>query len=59
MTARLQEATASEHPVLLRTWAASGHGMGSSMSQRIDEDAQTFAFLFTELGVTYKPDAKP
>jgi prolyl oligopeptidase len=54
MTARLQ-ATGSRAPVLLRTSANSGHGGGSSLAQRIEEDVDRFAFLFGELGVTYKP----
>ena len=50
MTARLQAATGSGRPVLLRTSAASGHGMGSKLSERISEKADIFTFLITELG---------
>jgi prolyl oligopeptidase len=54
MTARLQAATSSDHPVLLRTSANSGHGMGSSLDQRIEEQVDVHAFLFHELGVDFK-----
>jgi prolyl oligopeptidase len=50
MTARLQAATGSGLPVMLRTSAASGHGMGSKLSERISEKADIFTFLITELG---------
>lgn len=49
MTARLQAATTSGHPILLRTSAASGHGMGSALSERIAEKADVFTFLMTEV----------
>ncbi len=52
MTARLQAAGAS---VLLRTSADAGHGIGSSLKQRIGETVDIDAFLFTQLGVTYQP----
>ncbi len=53
MTARLQAATSSGHPVLLRTSADTGHGMGSPLSAEIDQNADIYAFLFRELGVAY------
>jgi prolyl oligopeptidase len=52
-TAALQAATSSGLPVLLRT-NASGHGMGSSRNERIDEDADILAFLYDQLGVTWR-----
>jgi prolyl oligopeptidase len=55
MTARLQAATASGRPVLLRTSASSGHGIGTSLSERIEEYVDVYAFLFAELGVKVKP----
>ncbi len=55
MTARLQAATASGRPVLLRTSAGSGHGLDTSLSERIEEDVDVYAFLFAELGVKVKP----
>ncbi|MBU0637331.1 MAG: prolyl oligopeptidase family serine peptidase [Planctomycetes bacterium] len=55
MTARLQAATSSDAPILLRTSAKSGHGIGSSLDQRIEEMVDAYAFLFRELGVAYQP----
>ncbi len=55
MAARLQAATAARHPVLLRTSASSGHGMGTALNERIAEDADVFAFLFSQVEVDYKP----
>jgi prolyl oligopeptidase len=55
MTARLQAATASKRPVLLRVSYDSGHGIGSSQSERIAQEVDVFAFLFHELGVKYRP----
>jgi prolyl oligopeptidase len=45
------QASGSSNPVLLRINAA-GHGMGTSLSERIAETADLYAFLFHELGVT-------
>ena len=50
MTAALQAATSSGLPILLRTSADTGH-IGSSLDEQIEEDADTFAFVFNELGV--------
>ncbi|MGQ0601563.1 MAG: prolyl oligopeptidase family serine peptidase, partial [Anaerolineales bacterium] len=51
MTARLQAATASERPVLLRTSASSGHGLGTALDDVIAQDAVVFTFLFSQLGI--------
>ncbi len=51
MTARLQAATTSGRPVLLRTSDDSGHGIGTSLAQRIEEQTDVYSFLFHELGV--------
>jgi prolyl oligopeptidase len=51
MTARLQAATASKAPVLLRTSTSTGHGMGTSLSRQVEELVDVYAFLFTRLGV--------
>ena len=51
MAARLQAATSSKHPVLLRTEAAAGHGVGTALATRIEEEADTFAFLVDQLGI--------
>jgi prolyl oligopeptidase len=53
MTARLQSATASGRPILLLVNFHAGHGMGTSQKIRINELADTYAFLFHELGVKY------
>jgi prolyl oligopeptidase len=44
MAARLQAATSSDQPVLLRTNEA-GHGIGTALDERISEEADVFAFL--------------
>ncbi len=51
MTARLQAATASAHPILVRLSDASGHGMGTALTERIAQQADVFAFLFDQLGM--------
>ena len=51
MTARLQAATASTAPVLLRTSDTAGHGIGTSLSERIEELTDVYAFFFAQLGV--------
>jgi prolyl oligopeptidase len=49
MTARLQEATSSDRPVLLRL-ESTGH-LAGSLDQSIDETTDRHAFLFDQLGV--------
>jgi prolyl oligopeptidase len=49
MTARLQAATSSDRPVLLRL-EATGHLTGS-LDQSIDETTDLYAFLFDQLGL--------
>jgi len=51
MTAALQAATSSGHPILLRITDSAGHGMGSSLRDRVAEQADIYSFLFSELGV--------
>ncbi len=55
MTARLQTATASGHPILLNITATAGHGMGSSLNDYIAEQTDIYAFLLEELGVDTSP----
>ncbi|HVH89330.1 MAG TPA: prolyl oligopeptidase family serine peptidase, partial [Terriglobales bacterium] len=55
MTAALQAATNSGHPVLLRTTSKAGHGFGTALSERIEEDADVNAFIFDQLGVKFVP----
>jgi prolyl oligopeptidase len=54
MTARLQAATASEQPILVRLSSASGHGMGTALTERISQQADVFAFLFDQLGMSVR-----
>jgi prolyl oligopeptidase len=51
MTARLQAVASSSQPILLRMTSSAGHGMGSSLRDRVAEQADIYAFLFQELGV--------
>jgi prolyl oligopeptidase len=51
MTARLQAATSSEAPILLRTSDDSGHGLTSSLDERIAQLTDAYAFIFDQLGV--------
>jgi prolyl oligopeptidase len=54
MTARLQAATSSGHPILVRLSSASGHGMGTALSEKIAQKADVLAFLFDQLGMSAK-----
>ena len=49
MTARLQAATHSGRPIFLRTSSNSGHGIGAALSERVEQDADQFSFLFDQL----------
>jgi prolyl oligopeptidase len=51
MTARLQAATSSGKPVLLRVDYDAGHGIGSTKSQRDEELSDEEAFLLWQFGV--------
>ena len=55
MTARLQAATSSDRPTLLKLRSA-GHLTGS-LAQAIDETTDLYAFLFDQLGLRYRPVA--
>ena len=50
MAARLQAATTSGKPVLLRIDYDAGHGFGSTKRQRNEQNADIYAFLFQQLG---------
>jgi prolyl oligopeptidase len=56
MAARLQ-ASGSKNPVLLFTKTDAGH-IGGSMSDRVADATDMYAFLFHELGVEYRPVSK-
>jgi prolyl oligopeptidase len=50
-TAALQNATASEHPILLLTRMNAGHGIGAPFSQRVGDMAVMLTFFAHELGL--------
>ena len=52
MTARLLAANKSENRIFLRTSSSAGHGIGTALSERIKQLADTYAFLFAQLGIT-------
>ncbi len=54
MTARLQAATASEYPILLRTSSNAGHGFGTSLDDVISQEVDVYAFIFQQLGMEYR-----
>ncbi|MBI3867107.1 MAG: prolyl oligopeptidase family serine peptidase [Verrucomicrobia bacterium] len=58
MTARLQAASASRGPVLLRTSAHSGHGMGTSLDERVAQQVDVYSYLFSQLRVDYSSVAR-
>jgi prolyl oligopeptidase len=51
MAARLQAATSSDLPILFRSTASAGHGIGTALKEKIAEQADVLAFLFDQLGV--------
>jgi prolyl oligopeptidase len=52
IVARLQAATSSSaNPILLRTEAAAGHGIGTALSTVIEELTDVYAFLVDQLGI--------
>ncbi len=59
MTARMQTATHGGRPVLLRTSANSGHGIGTALDERIEQEADVYAFLFDQLGMSDSRAVKP
>jgi prolyl oligopeptidase len=56
MVARLQAATSSRAPILLRTSAISGHGLDTGLDEQIEEKADVMAFLFDQLQLHF-PEA--
>jgi prolyl oligopeptidase len=51
VAARLQAATTSSQPILFRSTASAGHGIGTALKVRIAEQADVLSFLFDQLGV--------
>jgi len=52
MVGRLQAASSSERPILLRMNAEAGHGQGMPLDARVEQDADVYAFLMQQLGMT-------
>jgi prolyl oligopeptidase len=52
MTARLQAATSSGLPILLRTSSDSGHG-GLPLSEAIEQIADVYGFIFDQMGIEF------
>ena len=52
--AQMQHAQAGDKPILIRIESNAGHGAGKPTSKRIDEAADTYAFLFVNSGTEYK-----
>jgi prolyl oligopeptidase len=53
MIARLQSATSSGKPVLLSINSHAGHGIGSALSIRVNQSADTYGFLFDQLTMEF------
>jgi prolyl oligopeptidase len=51
MTARLQAATSSDAPILLRYETKAGHGIGSPLSKDIEEYTDIWSFIFWQMGM--------
>jgi prolyl oligopeptidase len=51
MAARLQAATSSGRPVILRVRQGAGHGLGDGLSSVVEAKAEAYAFLFDQLGM--------
>jgi prolyl oligopeptidase len=49
--ARLQAATSSTRPILLRTTSSAGHGIGTALSEAIASTTDFYSFLWKELEV--------
>jgi prolyl oligopeptidase len=56
MAARLQAATTSPRPILLRLESRAGHGAGKPLNKVLEELTDTWTFVFSELGVDF-PEA--
>lgn len=54
MIAKLQAATGSDAPILLRTSDSTGHGQGTPLADLINETVDTYAFIFDQLGIDFK-----
>jgi prolyl oligopeptidase len=55
MSARLQAATDSGRPIYLYVRSDAGHGIGSALSVRLDQNADWLSFLIDQLGMKWAP----
>jgi prolyl oligopeptidase len=51
LTALLQWASSSDAPVWLRIQTNAGHGGADQIRQKVDQSADTYAFLMWQLGM--------
>jgi prolyl oligopeptidase len=58
MTARMQTASSSGYPILLRTSSTSGHGVGSALDEQIEETTDVLCFLSDQLSIDWASLAK-
>ena len=58
MTARLQAASRSGAPILLRTSSGSGHGFGTALDEALAQQTDVWSFLLWRLGVTDRPSKR-
>ncbi len=58
MTARLQAATGSARPILLRVEQKAGHGAGKPLRMRIENESEDWCFLMWQLGMVATPSAE-
>jgi len=59
MAARLQAATSSTRPILLRLESRAGHGAGKPLNKVLEELTDTWAFVFSEVGVEFESARSP
>ncbi|HEV8480862.1 MAG TPA: prolyl oligopeptidase family serine peptidase [Candidatus Eisenbacteria bacterium] len=59
MAARLQAATGSDRPILLRVEAKAGHGQGRPVSKTIEEAADIYSFLLWQTGGSSQAGGAP
>jgi len=55
LAARLQAATSSKQPILLRLETQAGHGAGKPLTKLVAQYTDEFAFLFWQLGLSAPP----
>jgi prolyl oligopeptidase len=54
MAARLQAANSGPAPILLRSNAGSGHGIGTGLAEVVQETADAYAFMLDALGTRFR-----